>query len=288
MDLNSLLTNLAPLIFFLLTLLPIIAALYCLYLSYRYIKASWILQDTPLTKIRSAAQGYVELYARVETIHPDRLSKLKKIPCAWYSYIIEMQKEVQDDQGSHMEWVLIEEGKSNSPFLINDGTGVCLIFPERAVILCQHYDRFVDSQYPQTDNTSATEKKGQSVMDLLWKIFFPKPKVLYRYSESRLEPSDNVYATGIFNTVSIEDPHIQQNENIISFLKNQGMRNINLLTDENLPEKHEFVVSSIKEIDLTKRYRRNALIYFLAFLFFCAASTSSIYTIVNKSLFNNE
>jgi hypothetical protein len=86
----------------------------------RYLR---VIEDTPTSRVRSAAQGYVELEGKVEFPRtPPLTSPLRGIPCVWWSYRVE-------DAGR-----VIESGRSHEPFLIRDGTGACVVDPDQAHI----------------------------------------------------------------------------------------------------------------------------------------------------------
>ena len=85
--------------------------------------------STPTSRIASAAQGYVELAGRALP-HPGGAlrSRFTLLPCVWYQYTIEQRE--QDGK-----WHRIESGRSDDSFLLDDGSGLCLIDPENAEVL---------------------------------------------------------------------------------------------------------------------------------------------------------
>jgi hypothetical protein len=94
--------------------------------------------DTPTSKIVSAAQGYVELQGVGQTLEGVPLNApLSGIVCLWYRYRLE-------ERTDNNEWKEVESGVSSSCFLLNDGTGQCLVDPEGAEVLTQHYRSWTD------------------------------------------------------------------------------------------------------------------------------------------------
>jgi len=117
--------------------------------------------DTPTSRIASAAQGYVELRGLGKAMGgTPLLSPLTHLPCLWYRYKTERR------QGDR--WIEEERGTSDASFLIDDGSGECLIDPEGADITPRRRDTW------QADGR--------------------------RYTESVLLPGETLYAIGEFRT----------------------------------------------------------------------------------------
>lgn len=96
---------------------------------------------TPTSRIASAAQGYVELQGagRPLDINPLR-SPLTGVTCLWYSYQVERKT-------SDNKWELLEQARSHTSFVLDDGSGRCLVDPEGAEVLTQHRKRWNDGEY---------------------------------------------------------------------------------------------------------------------------------------------
>jgi hypothetical protein len=92
--------------------------------SYRRLKA---LEDYPLSKIASAAQGYVSLEGRAMLFPGKPLeSPLTRRTCCWYSY----QVVAVDDK--HHTGSVGEADTSEWSFMMNDGSGECVVEPTGA------------------------------------------------------------------------------------------------------------------------------------------------------------
>ena len=103
--------------------------------------------DTPTSRIASAAQGYVELVGRGKLFaEPALLSKNTLLPCLWYRYRIERK---QGDNKWHVE----DSGESEDSFVLDDGSGQCVIDPCGAEILTTHKDTWYKSDYRYTEWT---------------------------------------------------------------------------------------------------------------------------------------
>lgn len=87
-----------------------------------------VIADTPTSAVATAAQGYVELLGRGTPLAgAPLLSPLNGLPCLWYRYTVERK------QGDN--WVTESRGESTDSFLLDDGSGQCLLDPEGAEVL---------------------------------------------------------------------------------------------------------------------------------------------------------
>jgi hypothetical protein len=141
-------------------------------INYRQLR---LVAHTPISRIDSAAQGFVELVGRAEQIGTTPLlSHLTKLPCVWYRYKV-VRKNTRESAFNvtfsvdMLQNRLSESGSSDQSFLINDGSGSCVIDP-----------------------------KGAEVQSSAVKTWTEGP---YRYIEWLLLPDSDIYATGEFKTV---------------------------------------------------------------------------------------
>jgi hypothetical protein len=124
------------------------------------------MSGTATSRIASAAQGYVELVGQGRNT-PDYpvLSHLTNLPCLWYRYIVEQRT-------SNNKWTRVASGRSEQTFLLDDGSGVCLVDPEHAEVV------------PRRKETWTRDD--------------------YRYTEWLILPRETVYALGEFSTLGGE------------------------------------------------------------------------------------
>jgi hypothetical protein len=93
--------------------------------SYRVKRA---ILDVPTSKVRSAAQGYVELSGTIEPLAGRTVKgRLTLEPCVWYYFMVV--------EGSGKNSRVIERGELGIPFLLRDSTGTCLVVPGEARII---------------------------------------------------------------------------------------------------------------------------------------------------------
>lgn len=145
------------------------------------------LLNTPTSKIRSAAQGYVELYGVLDEL-PDgqQQAPLTGTPCLWWRFKI----EEYDDDGKRKRWRVIESGVSEALVRLKDATGECLINPKGAEVR------------PSTRQVwSGSERHPRGLSEgvgLLGMLFSVGSQ--YRYTEERLHVGQPLYAVGDFRT----------------------------------------------------------------------------------------
>jgi E3 ubiquitin ligase len=175
------------------------AAVYSFWYAFKAWAKNRVIEDTPTSRIRSAAQGYVELSGR-GVLPPNSANKgpLTGIPCAWWRYKIEERGYA----GRSRSWSTIQSDTSAIPFLLDDGTGQCLIDPRGAEVFPSARDTWYGaSEWPEMHIPNGTGVFG-------WLVdTFVTDK--YRYTEHRLPLHEHVCALGAFRSVGgvgAEDP----------------------------------------------------------------------------------
>ncbi|MCB1936891.1 MAG: hypothetical protein KDF59_13210 [Nitrosomonas sp.] len=162
-----------------------IIALACFWFVFHYLKRARLIEDTPTSKIRSAAQGYVEIVGAVFPVKNKTLvSPLSGKDCVWYSYKI--QRYQRSGKSSH--WTTIEEGTSNQRFAIRDNTDACIIQPEAAEVMTSHSRTW----YGNTPRPDQVDNRNILLRALNTRR--------YRYIEKYIYVHDVIYALGFFST----------------------------------------------------------------------------------------
>jgi len=153
--------------------------------GFRWWHWSRLVEDTPTSRVRSAAQGYTELVGigrrmpGVPVIAP-----LSKLPCTWWSYTVEHRKRNGRGQA---KWQVVSRAVSDSLFVLEDETGRCIVDPERAEVLPAATDTWYgDTPLPVAGPPMHRGFRG-----------FGND---YRYRESRMHDGDRLYAVGWFRT----------------------------------------------------------------------------------------
>ena len=138
------------------------------------------ISDTPTSQVATAAQGYVELIGRGKPLEGLPLvSPLTGLPCLWYRNDV----EVKNNDG---KWEHDRSDTSDASFIINDGSGECLVDPEGAEVLSIRKD-----VWTQGDE---------------------------RYTQWLLLKDERIYALGQFMTRSGLDLQLDRNEDIKELL----------------------------------------------------------------------
>ena len=106
------------------------------WLSLRWLRIARAVEDTPTSRIRSAAQGYVELAGRCRALDgTQNPAPLTRRPCVWWRYRIQQKAESGAARNRRESWTTINSGRSELPFLLDDGTGECIVQPAGAEVL---------------------------------------------------------------------------------------------------------------------------------------------------------
>ena len=159
----------------------IIVSIVSFYFAFRFFKRARIIEDTPTSKIRSAAQGYVELKGHGALMEgPVITGPYSRKTCTWYSYKVEKLGE------KHSR--VIESGSSDELFVLEGKTGRCVIDPEGAHVTPTVKNVWYSSSYPPgrlSSNSGFINLMGGR----------------YRYTERRMHPGDTLYAIGWFKSV---------------------------------------------------------------------------------------
>ncbi len=156
------------------------------------------ISGTPTSRIGSAAQGYVELIGHGEIYETPILARYSNLPCLWCRHKLERRNS--DNKGWHTE----EHGESSAPFIIDDGSGKCVVDPQGAEILTRHKDSWTTGDY--------------------------------RYTEWKLLDIDLVYTLGEFKTVGGSNTTLTQEELVKQVLSEWKMDNADLLKRFDLDE----------------------------------------------------
>lgn len=96
--------------------------------------------DTPLVRIRSAAQGYVRVAGTARSPPGDTLrSPLTGRACVWWDYRVEAREENAKGEAVYRT---IEKATSVTPFVLNDSDGECLVGPVGAEVTATSNERW--------------------------------------------------------------------------------------------------------------------------------------------------
>ncbi len=259
----------------------------------RWVRKARLIEDMPTSRIRSAAQGYVELAGRALPLADTRnLAPLTQRPCVWWRYRI--SKKVESGSGKHrrQHWQTVASGRSSLPFLLDDDTGQCIVKPDGAEIVTTE----TTTWYGHTPWPTTAPGGGP-------KWFLGERD--YRYAEERIYEHERVYALGDFrSSASNAERDLQAEQAALLSEWKQDQAELVRRFDEDRdgridltewdkareaarrtvherqvdqpqratlhvlckPEGQLFLLASLPAADLVKRYRRRALFAFVGFV----------------------
>lgn len=158
------------------------AALAAFFGVWRFYRRLQLVEDTPQSMVRSAAQGYLEL-AGVGKLMPGEpiLGPLTRLRCVWWSYKVE--RYMHSGRSSH--WQTLKSEISGELFLMDDGTGQCVVDPDGAEVYPAAKDVWYgSSDWPESGPALGGSRFGAD----------------YRYTEERMPEGGQIYALGYFHT----------------------------------------------------------------------------------------
>jgi hypothetical protein len=161
----------------------------------RSFRRARLLEDTPTSRIRSAAQGYVEIGGNARLLPgTQNIAPLTQRPCVWWRYRVSKRTERGSGKGRRSQWQTVASGTSTVPFVIDDGTGECIVQPDGAeVIPTETTSWYGDTPWP-------SGPAGTPV-----RLFADSRD--YRYTEDRVYEHELVHALGDFrSTASSAEP----------------------------------------------------------------------------------
>jgi E3 ubiquitin ligase len=174
------------------------AAVYFFWYAFKAWRENRLVGDTPTSRVRSAAQGYVEFLGRGVMVQKGQThAPLTGLPCTWWQY------KIYDTKSNRRGAATIDSGTSEAPFILDDGTGQCLVDPRGA----QVFPKAKTVWYGSTQWPEVRIPDGQGFFGKLVDALIPNGR--YRYTEYRLEPHETVCALGAYRSLGshcVESP----------------------------------------------------------------------------------
>ncbi len=160
--------------------------------AFRWLHVARVIEDTPTSRVRSAAQGYVEIEGRAGPLAETKsLAPLTQRDCVWWRYRVQHRTESAGRGGRRERWRTVASGRSDAPFLIDDGSGECIVQPAGAQVLAAESTTWYGATpWPTT-------VPGRALLGGIGRD--------YRYFEERIHVHEQVYALGGFRSVSGTD-----------------------------------------------------------------------------------
>jgi hypothetical protein len=168
-----------------------VAAAYSFWYWFKAWRENRVVADTPTSRVRSAAQGYVELSGRgLMMPNSENRGPLTGQPCTWWRYKI----EERNSTGRSRSWTSVQSGTSELPFLLDDDTGQCVVDPRGAEVFANATSVWYGpNAWPEICIPNGPGVFGWLVDHLVTDR--------YRYTEYRLQPREQVCALGAFGSL---------------------------------------------------------------------------------------
>lgn len=182
---TEIILGLTPKEFWISAITSALGAVVLLFSGFALLRKARLLEDLPTSRIRSAAQGYVELSGHARLMPgPLIMSPLSLTRCVWWRYTVQRLEKKGDKQ----EWVPVEKETSGELFLICDPTDDCVVDPDHAKVI------------PSIKrNWRGPTQRPCRPPDGSWLQFGE-----YRYFEELILVGDLLYAVGWFRTQGSE------------------------------------------------------------------------------------
>lgn len=181
----------------------------------RSLDRSCLLADTPTSRIRSAAQGYVELEGTVRMLAGEPIiAPLSGLPCVWYRYSVEKTARDPDSDEFFETVEPVEHGVSDSIFHLDDGTALCVIDPEGAEVRPGREDCW-RGRYRRPGGLAPDSPRLRHVSN----------RGPFRYREARIHEGERLWATGRFRTLGgdgLVDAGLQVSQLLCSWKKDRA------------------------------------------------------------------
>lgn len=249
------------------------------HMYHRYHSAR-VIENVPTAKIRSAAQGYVELIGTTRMMDgPVIVSPLTSTVCVWFRYKIEekVSRRIGNKRSTH--WKIVKQHTSEELFMLEDETGRCVIDPDDADVITEkrswykhdivpsrrYTEELILQNFPlyaiglfKTVANVEHQKFREDVSHLLreWKNNDPN-QLIDRYdadNDGKVSPQEWQQARAdAQRQVKLKNGHREKMEEL-SVLKSS-------------PQKDQtFILSTESEEKLVKRYKQRALLLLIGFL----------------------
>ena len=147
-----------------------------------------LIDNTPTSKIRSLAMGFVEVYGKAIKSQYSFKSPFTNSDCVYYRYSIEEYRK----QGKSSKWVMIKQDSKLDYFYLQDDTGMVLVDTNGAEIDIPADYEFETGIGRQIPSPISNFLKTENIDS---KGFFGFNKKL-RFREYYIAPNDMLYVMG--------------------------------------------------------------------------------------------
>ncbi len=121
-------------------LLALLLGIGLILFGFAVLRRKRLLENVPLSRIRSVAMGFAELLGVAKNRTP-LVAPYSGFPCVYYRYLLE--EERRRNRGGRT-WVTVDQGASSDPFYLQDETGALLVDPTDAETVLERSYRKVE------------------------------------------------------------------------------------------------------------------------------------------------
>ncbi|MEM7027222.1 MAG: GIDE domain-containing protein [Pseudomonadota bacterium] len=193
--------------FWIWAIVLLIGTLVGFFFAFHYLHKKRLIEDTPTSKIRSAAQGYLELIGVGELMDGQPIiAPLTGTHCTWYQFTVEEKVE----SNNRSNWKVVRKGTSDELFLIKDETGECIIDPEGVSVISNEKDVWYGNQVTPMAKSPTSKSKFNLMSGMGGR---------YRYNERRLNIGESLYAIGLFKTTGGSGAKLNVDEDVRDIIR---------------------------------------------------------------------
>lgn len=162
------------------TVMWLFAAIFAIYSALTYLREAHTPKDLPTSRIRSAAQGFVEIKGVAFAVDSLVMTPFSNQSVLWYAYI----KEKRVRSKNQPSWKNVLTVICDNPVGLDDGTGKVIVFPK------------------DLDNETLTRESRQAYEKTFLGMGIGP---LYRHTEVVIRPGDPLYCVGELSLAKTND-----------------------------------------------------------------------------------
>lgn len=180
-----------------LSILVVITVL-CIQSGLKARRIAAIITKLKTSKIAFTRDGYVEFEGKVQAIEGKHLeSPLTHSPCCWYEAKVEEYALIKRGGKSTHDWRTVRWHRSEEPFFMNDGSGICTIYPSRAELTPTDKSIWYGPTLEPTDRNPKRAPHGTPAESGIRIEGTANTK--FRYTEERIYDGDPLFAIGHYS-----------------------------------------------------------------------------------------
>lgn len=158
------------------------------FFGFRWFRQKRLIENTPTSKVRSIAMGFVELFGSAIVFKEVLKSPFTGKDCVYYFYEIQELRS----SGKHSRWVTVAKGSEGRQFFLKDDTGKVLVDPANAKVDIPADNEFGSSWGKDPPKQAIEFMRSKH---LSFESLFGINKSM-RFTEKFIEPGDKLFILG--------------------------------------------------------------------------------------------